>query len=158
MALGIGQVWRIVLTNRTWAIERGTALDRDAALEVREQLYCNELGYRWESREDRFDAGATIAVIRTQDGRVIGSIRIVGPEARPFEIEKYIPIGDILPQDSRPAEVNRYCVVPAFRGIANSVHFAAFSFAIERAQLEQFSHFVIATKPALEPIYRDLLF
>jgi N-acyl-L-homoserine lactone synthetase len=158
MALGSGKIWKIVVANRNWLIMPGTAVDRAAALEIREQLYCNELGYRWESREDRFDAHAAIAVIRTDYGRAIGSIRVVGPEVRPFEIEKYLSIADILPADARPAEVNRYCVVPEFRGVASFVHFATFRFTIEYAQQEHFSHFVIATKPAIEPIYRYLQF
>lgn len=152
--------WRIDLTDEkgSWQITEGDEADRADALSLREAIYCGELGYNWASAEDEFDRGSTICVVRTPDGKPIASIRIVRPEQRPFEVEKYVGIDDLLPVRSRPAEVNRFCVLPPFRSISSFVHVAVFKFTFGFAHDQGYSHFVVASKPSIESIYRFLLF
>ncbi len=154
------QTWSISLTEGKpgWLITPGTDADRVDALSVRYQVYCEELGYKWNSAQDEFDAQAVICVVRTGDGSAVASLRIVGPEARPFEVEKFVSIEDILPANSWPAELNRFCVLPHLRTISSSVHVALFNFAFGLARRQRFSHFVLASKPSIEAIYRFLLF
>jgi Acetyltransferase (GNAT) domain len=151
--------WRVVTDAKSGCqITRGGEEDRADALGLRSAIYCEELGYKWDAPEDEYDDGAFLCVFRTPDSQPIGSLRIVRPEQRPFEVEKYVRIDDLLPQDSRPAEVNRFCVLPPFRSVSSLVHVAAFKFVFGLADDQGYSHFVVASKPSIEPIYRFLLF
>lgn len=153
-------IWKICLFDDRpgWHITSGSERDKADALEVRRQVYCDELGYKWELAEDGFDVRASICVVRTGKGRPIASLRIVGPRDRPLEVEQFVQIDDILPPNSRPGEISRFCVLPPFRRISSSVHFALFQFAFDLAQAERFSHFIVWAKPTIMPIYRYLLF
>ena len=154
------RIWKTCLTDgaERWKVAAGDDVDRADALLVRYRVYCEELGYRWDTAEDSFDARADICAIRARDGAAIASLRILGPEARPFEVERFARIDHLAPQQSRLAEISRFCVLPPFRHISSFVHFAAFQFAFDLARLERFSHFIVWVKPSLEPIYRYLLF
>ncbi|MBI1817549.1 MAG: GNAT family N-acetyltransferase [Deltaproteobacteria bacterium] len=134
----------------------GDQNDRVDAIRVRRQVYCTELGYQGE--EDAVDQRAHLCVVRTNDGEAVASLRIVGPAQRPFEIETFRSLDEILPLEHRAAEISRFCALPAFRSISSLVHLAAFKFAFGLADCEGFSHFVIWSKPILAPIYRYLLF
>jgi len=153
-------IWRISLGNGKpgWKIVRGEEADRIDALRVRQQVYCEELGYNWQSPEDGLDARGTLCVVRNKDEEAIASLRIVGPEARPYEIERFISVEHILPPDSRAAELNRFCILPAYRRMSSSVHVALFTFMFGLARRERFSHFILASKRSIAAIYRYLLF
>jgi hypothetical protein len=154
------RAWRIKFTssNSRWLIVPGTEADKLAALQVRWQVYCEELGHRWAPSGDPYDQRANLCVVRTPEDQPVASLRIVGPEGRPFEIDRYVPIDDVLPEGSRPAEINRFCILPPFRSISSGVHLALFDFMIFLSRKEFFSHFVLASKPSIAPIYRYLGF
>jgi hypothetical protein len=141
-----------------WRIDPGSPDDRTAALGVRNSVYCEELGHRWASPADEFDDRAHICVVRDPSNVPIASVRILGPEGRPFEIETFLDLTHVLPKDSRPAEMNRFAILPPHRKISSSVHLALFKFSIDLAASERFSHFVLATKAQVAPIYRYLGF
>ena len=152
--------WRINFTKGSprWLILPGTEADRSAALQVRWQVYCEELGHSWAPSGDSYDQRANLCVVRTAEDQPVASLRIVGPEGRPFEIDRYVPIDDLLPKDSRPAEINRFCILRSFRSISSGVHLALFDFMIFLSRRESFSHFILASKPSIAPIYRYLGF
>jgi hypothetical protein len=154
------RIWRVTLTSGDppWRIDPGSMEDRAAALEVRNAVYCEELGHRWESPADEFDDRAHLCVVRDPSNLPIASVRILGPEGRPFEIETFLDLSQVLPKDSRAAEMNRFAILPPHRKISSSVHLALFKFSMDLAALERFSHFVLATKAQVAPIYRYLGF
>lgn len=153
-------VWRVRLGKEAAAsiIELGGAQDRRDALQVRKAVYCDELGYQLEPCADTFDRRAELCVVRTSKGSPIASLRILGPTQRPYEFEAFLPTRKVLPADHRAAEISRFCVLPESRGVSSLAHFGAFQFAFDLALRDNFSHFIIWSKPSLEAVYRYLLF
>ena len=154
------RIWRVTLKmgDPPWRIDPGSPEDRTAALDVRNSVYCEELGHRWASPADEFDDRANLCVVRDPSNTPIASVRILGPEGRPFEIETFLDLTQVLPNDSRPAEMNRFAILPPHRKISSAVHLALFKFSMDLANSDKFSHFVLATKAAVAPIYRYLGF
>jgi hypothetical protein len=156
----ISETWNVQLTDGAppWHILPGGIADRADALRVREIVYCQELGYRWGSPSDEYDSRAILCLVRSVNGEAIGSFRIVGPTARPFEVDRFLRLDEILPPNSRPAEMNRFCVLAPYRSISSSLHLALFKFSLDLARRDHLSHFVLAAKPSIAPIYRYLGF
>jgi len=93
--------------------------EREAALALRKEVYLRELGYvSIDPCEDRAFHPVVLAKPR---GEVVASAAILGPELRPFEIEKYLNIDEILGPGRRPAMTGRLCIRPDFRKLRTSV-------------------------------------
>ncbi len=64
---------------------------------------------------DSLDPRAQHFIATNSAGDIVGAFRFVPPDARPFDIESYIDLRDVLPIDSTPAEVGRLCIRPTHR-------------------------------------------
>lgn len=160
-ALRLGRLWEVRLGERprTWTIVPGGDADRADALAVRRVVYDQRFGTPWQPEEDALDARAFLCVVRLPDGTPVASLRVIGPDDRPLEIESAMPPFDtLLGPDSRPGEMNRFCILPPWRGLASGVHMALFQWAFAIARRDRFSHFLVVAPQDVRPIYEFLLF
>lgn len=144
---------------RTWTIAPGGDADRRDALALRRQVYEDRFGTPWQPEEDLLDARAFLCVVRLPDGVPVASLRVIGPDDRPLEIESALPpFDELLGPDARPGEMNRFCILPPWRSLASGVHMALFQWAFAIARRERFSHFLVVAPEDVRPIYSFLLF
>lgn len=159
-AIRLGRIWQVRIGDRprTWTIAPGGDADRADALANRRFVYGQRFGTPWAPEEDALDARAFIAVVRLSDGRPVASLRVIGPDDRPLEIEQKLPLGDLLPADARPGEMNRFCILPECRRMGTGIHMALFQWAFAIARRERFSHYLVLAPADVKPIYEFLLF
>lgn len=143
---------------RTWTIAPGGDGDRADALAVRRRVYDERFGPSWPPEEDVLDARAFLCVVRAADGAPVASLRVLGPDDRPLEVESELPLQDLLPTDARPGEMNRFAIVPERRPMATGIHMALFQWAFALARRQRFSHYLVLAPRDVGPIYRFLLF
>src|SRR5262245_44094195 len=87
-----------------------------ALLRLRELTYGEELGYgvaaaEWTSLDER----AYHLLALSDDGVAVGAMRLLGPAARPFEMEESLELERFLRPGHPPGEITRFCIAPAFR-------------------------------------------
>jgi hypothetical protein len=156
----LGRVWQVRLGDRprTWSIATGDDADRADALANRRFVYGDRFGTPWAPEEDALDARAFIAVVRLPDGRPVASLRVIGPDDRPLEIEQKLSLDDVLPTGARPGEMNRFCILPECRRMGTGIHMALFQWAFALARRARFSHYLVLAPADVKPIYEFLLF
>lgn len=144
---------------RSWSIRAGGDADRADALDIRRRVYDERFGTPWQPEEDALDARAFLCVVRLADGTPIASLRVIGPDDRPLEIEETLPpLDELLGRDARPGEMNRFCILPPWRRLSSGVHMALFQWAFALARRDRFSHFLVLAPQDVRPIYAFLLF
>lgn len=158
-AVRLGRVWRVVLGERprTWTIAPGGDADRADALSIRQRVYEAQFGTGWPKEEDVLDARAFLCVVRRPDGEAVASLRVIGPDDRPLEIESMLPL-DELPAGARPGEMNRFAIVPESRRMSTGIHMALFQWAFALARRDRYSHFFVVAPRDVKAIYEFLLF
>jgi hypothetical protein len=159
-AVRLGRIWQVRLGERprTWTIEPGGDVDRADALANRRHVLAERYGRAAVPEEDALDARAFIAVVRLPDGRPVASLRVLGPDDRPLEIEQKLQVDALLPADSRPGEMNRFCILPECRRMGTGIHMALFQWAFALARRQRFSHYLVLAPADVKPIYQFLLF
>lgn len=144
---------------RTWTIRPGSGNDRADALQIRRDVYQQRFGTPWQPEEDALDARAFLCVVRLPDGTPVASLRVIGPDDRPLEIESALPpLAELLGRDCRPGEMNRFCILPGWRSLTSGVHMALFQWAFAIARRDRFSHYLVVAPQDVRPIYAFLLF
>lgn len=134
---------------------------RDAILLLRKVTYCDELGYEPVAAEwGVLDERASHLLALTDDGTAVGGMRLLGPAARPFEMETSLNLEAFLRPAHPPAEVTRFCIAPGFRrltrglplqmGLVRLLYAACREHGIEDVY--------ICAKPNAQKLYEFLLF
>jgi len=128
-------------------------LERDRAFELRGRVYREELGH---DGLDGFDEHAHHLIAIDRDGKLLAALRIVGPDQRPFDMERLVTLADFLPGDRVPGELSRFCVDPAFRRVERGsfVHLGMFKLAHSFARKHGLTDFVTLALPHLRNGYR----
>jgi predicted GNAT family N-acyltransferase len=127
--------------------------ERRAALAMRSRIYATELG---SAGLDHFDAAAHHVVAVTPDARVIATVRIIGPEQRPFDIESLFNLSAVLPPNRVPAEISRFCVDPGHRQMhrRHMLHFGMLKAVYDLATKLNITDIVTLGLPHLKNLYR----
>ncbi len=127
--------------------------ERAAALELRSRIYSAELG---SPGLDRFDAGAHHVVGLEATGAVIASVRIIGAELRPFDIESLFNLETIVPLDRNPAEISRFCIDPRHRQMSRDhmLHFGMLKAVYDLATKLDITDIITLGLPHLKNLYR----
>lgn len=159
-AIRLGRIWRIGLGDRprTWTIAPGGDADRADALAIRHRVYEERFGNTWPVEEDILDARAFLCVVRRPDGRPVASLRVIGPDDRPLEIDTMLRLDQLLPADARPGEMNRFAILPECRGMSTGIHMALFQWSFALARRDRYSHFLVLAPRDVRSIYEFLLF
>lgn len=91
--------------NLTFKVASG--YERDEAIRLRGIVYESELGHHGV---DEFDEHAHQLVAVDPHGAIVAAIRILGPEQRPFEIERFVDLSRLLAIDRIAAQVGGFWV------------------------------------------------
>jgi hypothetical protein len=160
-ALRLGRLWQVRLGERarTWTIRPGDTADRDDALDIRRRVYDERFGDGHRPDGDDLDARAYLCVVRLADGTPVASLRVVGPDDRPLEIESALPpLEDMLGPDIRPSEMNRFSILPGWRTLGTGIHMALFQWAFSVIRRDRASHVLVLAPEDVRSIYSFLLF
>ena len=130
-----------------------TDSERGAALALRSRIYTAELG---SPDLDGFDDGAYHVVGLDPDDAVVASVRIIGPEQRPFDIESVFNLSAVLAPDRVPAEISRFCVDPRHRQMHRDhmLHFGMLKAVYDLATKLGITDIVTLGLPHLKNLYR----
>lgn len=131
--------------------------ERERALDLRRRIYTAELG---DPGIDRFDTVAAHLIATDAQGIVVSTLRVVGPQERPFDLERFVPLDPILTDESRPAEVSRFCVEPNHRAIHRGqlVHLGMLKLLYEFARQQGITDLLTLGLPDLETLYKIAFF
>ena len=84
-----------------------SAAERAEAVRLRSQIYKEELGHHGV---DEFDDKADHLIAVDSLGEIIAAIRILGPEQRPLEIEKFVDLRRIIGRNRRVAQIGGFWI------------------------------------------------
>jgi len=131
--------------------------ERLRALELRTRIYTQELG---TTGQDRFDTLAFHLIAKDSTGSVVACLRIVGPEDRPFDIERLVDISPFVQTGKSPAEISRFCVEPSHRDIApgHTIHLGMLKLVYEFTLRYHITDLFTLVMPHLITFYRFILF
>lgn len=142
---------------RRLTFKRANALEQTQARELFRQVYSKDVHY---VPSDVFDKSAAYLVALTADGDMIASLRFLGPEFRPFEIEHFCDFSQILSPHRTPALVGRLSVGHGYRKVPESilVHFGLLKLAVDYARKSGVTDLFLYTLPHLVNFYRSVFF
>jgi hypothetical protein len=131
--------------------------ERTRALELQHQVYAEDLGH---VPEDSFDARAHFLVACADNGGVVAVFRLVGPEQRPFDLEAFVNVKEILAPGRIPALVGRLCIRRDHRNISKHMflQIGLFKLAYAFAEKRGITDLLLYTYPKLIAFYRGALF
>lgn len=92
-------------------------LERAEAIRLRGEIYERELGYHGT---DEFDDRAHQLIALDSNGEICAAIRILGPNHRPFEIERFVRLADIVAVGRTPAQIGGFWIRPTDRRVHSS--------------------------------------
>lgn len=117
--------------------EAVTPEQKDEVFRIRYRVYCSEK--RWldeadypDGREkDVFDAHSVHFLARTEEGRAVGTVRLIMPSQQGFPIERNFDLQDIPPHSA--TEASRLAVLAEQRGskAAMGLYRTAYNYAAE---------------------------
>ena len=95
---------------------------REGILQLRTAIYADELGYGRQAAEWGPTDERAIHLLAISDaGAPIAMMRLLGPTARPFEMETSFDPSRFLRPTHPPAEITRFCIAPAFRRVTRAM-------------------------------------
>lgn len=90
--------------------------ERSRTLELRRQIYNDELGY---DPVDEFDDQAAHFITITDADEIVAGFRIITPDQRPLEIEKFVNLVGFIPNGGAPGQIGALWVHPNHRRITS---------------------------------------
>lgn len=90
--------------------------ERFRALDLRRNIYSSELGY---DPIDEFDDRAVHFITVTDAGEIVAGFRIITPDQRPLELEKFCKFPDLLPARRSPGQIGALWIHPGHRRITS---------------------------------------
>jgi N-acyl-L-homoserine lactone synthetase len=131
--------------------------ERARALALRSEIYAQELG---NAGIDSFDGRASHLVALDTAGGVIATLRVIHPESRPFDFERYVSLKAFDCDSNASAEISRFCIEKTHRHLHRGqlVHLGMLKLLYEFASRRGFSDlFTLVFRP-LESLYRTGFF
>lgn len=131
--------------------------ERTPALQLIRENYLRDLGH---FPVDGFDDAAIFIAASTLDGRMIGALRYLPPNVRPFDFESFVDLAPILSADRIPALIGRMAVDPGHRA-ARRGHIVQLGLLREACSLSrklQVTDLLLYAYPKLAKVYRNVLF
>ncbi|MBI4515141.1 MAG: GNAT family N-acetyltransferase [Deltaproteobacteria bacterium] len=101
-----------LLAGLTFKVAEGPEIAR--ALELRRQIYESELGHHGI---DAFDERAHQLVAVDSTDEIVAAARILAPDQRPFEIERFVDLSRFIPTGRSPAQVGGFWIRPEDRRV-----------------------------------------
>jgi len=131
--------------------------ERVRAIEIRGEIFREEVGHH---EVDEFDEGAHHLIVSDEHGDIVAASRIVGPEHRPLEIERYVVLSTFLDETRAPAQTGRLWIHPDHRKVSKDVFIPAgmFKLAYTFARTRGITDFVMYAYPQLIPFYRKAFY
>ena len=127
------------------------------AVALRAQVYIRDLG---TLPKDELDQTAHHLVALNETGEVVGAVRLVGPEGRPFDLEQFVPLSSFLPEGNAVGLIGRLCVRPDYRTVSQRLFVQAgilkLTYLFSRRR--QITDLIMYTYPNLINFYRGALF
>ena len=129
----------------------------DEVLRFRESVYARDLGH---VPRDGNEESACHFVAQMPSGIIVASFRLLGPEARPFDLESSVDLGLLLGPDARPALVGRLCTHPGYRKVSESIpiHGGLLRLALGYAAEHRVTDLLLYTYDNLRNFYRAARF
>jgi predicted GNAT family N-acyltransferase len=139
----------------TFRVAKG--LDRPRAMELLRHVYVEAYGH---VPNDGLDEQAHFLVVALADGQLAATVRVLGPEQRPFDLESSVPLSQFVSGDRCIAEIGRLCIRTDYRSIRKStfIQFGMLKLAYAFARKRGITDFVMYTYPELIDFYRRALF
>lgn len=88
---------------------------RVQALQLREAIYDAEFG---RNNVDLFDDVSIQVVAKTLDDEIVAGVRVIPPDSRPFELERFVDLSKLLGPDRVPAQIGGLFTAPHARSVA----------------------------------------
>jgi N-acyl-L-homoserine lactone synthetase len=121
-----------------------TGLESVEAIRLRSEIYQDELGH---SGVDEFDQSAHHLIAVDSRGEICAAIRILGPEHRPFEIERFVSLNEVVAEGRVAAQIGGFWVRSGDRRVRNPsfLPLGMLKLAYEFARKRQITDFVMRT-------------
>lgn len=126
------------------------------ALRFRDAVYARDRGF---VPSDQMEGEAQHLVAIAFQG-VVGYMRLLGPDVRPFDLEASVDLRCLLGSTARPALVGRLCVHPAYRRIDRSlpIRSGLMDITLNCAAENRITHLLLYTYDDLLVFYRAARF
>lgn len=133
------------------------AAERPLALDLRRIVYQEEFGH---PPVDELDERAYHLIARSQNGEIIATLRIVGPDQRPFDIERYVDLSAFFPAERLLALVGGLCIRRDHRSVTRTgfLPMGMFKLAYAFARKHKLTDFLTYVYPNLYQFYRGAFF
>lgn len=134
-----------------------TASEIPAALALRSRIYSKERG---AEGIDSWDDVALHLVALDCAGTVVGTVRLIEAQYRPFDLENFFNIDRLSPPILHAAEISRFAVSPSARRLAagQMIHLGLLKLLFDLSEAHQYSDLVSMGLPHLLPLYRAAYF
>ena len=131
--------------------------ERASAIALQSEVYAEELGH---SPDDSSYPGALYLIAQDAGGHLLATARLVGPEQRPFEIERFVDLSRVFPGEPRLALGGRLCVHPSHRRVPASMFILAglLNLTHTLATARDWTKLIIYPRTELVPFYRGAMF
>lgn len=131
--------------------------ERAQAFELQREVYGVDVGH---IPHDDFDERAYYLIAQDRKQEVVAAFRVVGPEQRPFDLERFVDLSPLIAADRSVALVGRLCIRHSYREVSRKLILpvAMMKLAFVFARKHSFTDFVMYTFPHLLNFYRRAFF
>jgi len=133
----------------------------DVIVALRATVYGGELGYGaeafdWGPMDDR----AFHLLALDEKESAVAAMRLLGPEARPFELETSVALEPHLRTGHRPGEITRFCIAQEFRPITRGlpVHTGMIRLLHDTCRQHRIDDVFICAKRGAQRLYEFALY
>jgi hypothetical protein len=88
--------------------------ERTRAIELQRLVYSGDVGH---IPQDEFDENGHYLVVTDANRNIIGAFRIVGPEHRPFDLERFVDLSQLIGAERLVGLIGRLCIRHADRNV-----------------------------------------
>jgi predicted GNAT family N-acyltransferase len=128
-----------------------------AASQLLQAVYAKAWGH---VPNDGLDERAYHLVATDSAGEVVAAVRLLGPDQRPFDLERHVRLSDFIGPDRLPAQIGRLCIRDDYRTIRRSalVQMGMLKLTYDFANKRRYTDLVMYTYPQLVNFYRGSFF
>ena len=132
-------------------------IERAQAFELQREVYGGDVGH---VPHDDFDERAHYLIAHDRKPEVVAAFRVVGPDQRPFDLERFVDLSPLIASDRSVALVGRLCIHRSHRDVKRKaiLPVAMMKLAFAFAQKQGFTDLVMYTFPHLLNFYRRAFF
>jgi len=131
--------------------------ERPAARALFHEVYTHDIGH---VPEDGLDDLAHHLIAKSTSGEVVASFRLLGPQLRPFDIERFCDLTHHIARDAKPALLGRLSIRHDMRSVQQStlLQVGMLKLAVLFAQQHSLSDLFLYAMPHLITFYRGGFF